>query len=282
MTNNSLVESATQSHSLAWNSDQIDLVKRTIAKGCTSDELQLFMHVCKRTGLDPFAKQIYAVSRYDSRQKKNVMSIQTGIDGFRLIAQRSGDYAGQLGPYWCGEDGIWRDVWTDKDFPVAAKVAILRSDFKEPLWAVAKWDSYVQTFKDGNPMGMWSKMPDLMLAKCAEALALRKGFPQELSGIYTADEMAQADNHQPRNTVSPPEGNLATEKQRRMLHAKCKEHEISPEYVKGFVKERFNKDSSKEITKAEFQTLHDHLFPEVESEDPGDGPIDAAWSEQPS
>lgn len=173
-----------------FTSDQLALITNTVAKGATELELQLFLHQCARTGLDPLSNQIYCIKRRASDGRggwTEKATIQAGIDGLRLIADRTGRYApGEPPQYSYGPKkelvsarvGIWKMVG-DKWFQV---------------WGEAFWNEYVQTTKDGTPTAMWKSKPHIMLSKCAESAALRRGFPAELSGIYSNEEMAQADN----------------------------------------------------------------------------------------
>lgn len=161
---------------------KIDLIKRTVAAGATHDELELFFHQARRAGLDPLAKQIY----YVKRKGKGV--IQVGIDGLRLIADRTGKYA--------GSDDAHFDGSSDRGYPMKASVTVYKmvQGQRCPFSATARWDEYYP----GDDQGFqWRKMPHAMLAKCAEALALRKAFPADMSGLYIHEEMEQADQAPP-------------------------------------------------------------------------------------
>jgi phage recombination protein Bet len=180
--------------------EQVQLLKDTVCKGATDNELKLFMHVAQRTGLDPFAKQIHALKRKAQDEQGNwreTLSFQTGIDGYRLIAERTHRYEGQTKPEWCGDDGTWRDVWLSDKAPAAARVGVYRAGFRDPVYGIALYREYVQTKRDGTPNRIWATMPANQLSKCAESLALRKAFPQELSGLYTLEEMGQSENEAP-------------------------------------------------------------------------------------
>lgn len=183
------------------NRGQLELLKRTLAQGTTDDEFSLFMNTATRLGLDPFARQIYAIKRWNPAARTETMAIQVAIDGFRAIGEATGELDGQDPPLWCGPTGEWLDVWTHEKPPSAAKVVVYRKGVSRGYVGIATYKSFVQTNKDGAATKTWATMPDVMLAKCAESQALRKAFPRQLAGVHTPDEMGQADNDGPEPTV---------------------------------------------------------------------------------
>lgn len=182
--------------------DEVRLIADTVARGASEAELALFLRQCHRLGLDPFARQVYLVARRTQEEGVWVTrrETQVSIDGLRVVAARSGQMDGVEGPYWCGPDGVWKDVWVGKGPPVAAKVVVWRKGCAHPFPGVCRYDAYVQRRKDGGPTRFWESMPDVMLAKCAEAVALRRAFPHDLSGLYTSDETGDA----PEPEAPPP------------------------------------------------------------------------------
>lgn len=187
---------AIQPDQTGWTPAQQAVLQQSgINKDVTSAELAGFLHLCQRTQLDPFSRQIYLIGRWNNRERRKVFTPQTSIDGYRVIAHRAAARAGHALGYedtlWCDQSGQWQDVWLSDAPPAAAKVTVIRDS--QRFSAVARYSEYVQTDKDGNPSGLWPKMGATMIAKCAESLALRKAFPHDLAGVYTAEEMDQAD-----------------------------------------------------------------------------------------
>ncbi len=172
---------------MTFSREQIDLIKRTVAVDCTDDELALYLHVAQRAGLDPLIKQVYAIKRWSAAVGKKVMTIQTSIDGFRQVSDRTGCYAPGREPTY--------DV--DGQGKLVAATAYIRKMTPDGTWhevaATARYAEYVQLDAAGKPTKFWQAMPFNQLAKCAEALAHRRAFPI-LSQIYTWDEMQQASN----------------------------------------------------------------------------------------
>ncbi|WP_181778950.1 phage recombination protein Bet [Pseudonocardia pini] len=235
-------------HQQAWTPAQRATLAQIGVADAPEGDLAVFHHVCARTGLDPFARQIYMIPRSEGRgaDKTTKWTIQTGIDGFRLVAARNPHYRGQTAPQWCGPDGVWVDVWLAEEPPAAARVGILRDDRDEPTWGVAMFREYAQTKTWDNVTRltkMWQDKSAHMIAKCAEALAIRKAFPQDLAAVYSEDEMAHTDNpvatgrmtrvvDQPAPTAAELTGpaaaadRLMDQEQQREIFALIREQEI--------------------------------------------------------
>jgi len=170
----------------------LNTVRSVLAPDLNAEELRLFAMVANRSGLDPFARQIYAVKR------KGKVTFQTGIDGYRSIAARTGLYDGQDEPEYSAPCGCGDN--RPAGHPESATVRVYRKGVTRAIAATAFWHEYVPAQgQSGDGDIMWRKMPRVMLAKVAEALALRKAFPYDSQNrmgigadVYTADEMAQA------------------------------------------------------------------------------------------
>ena len=178
---------------LVFSAEQRQILRDTYASGATEQEFAVLMEVAAQRGLNPFKREIFFVKRWDSDKHREVWQPQVSVDGLRLIAQRTGLYDGQDEPEFVeGDDGA----------PKLCKVRVYRKDWARPAVGVAYWNEYVQTTRDKQtgktrPNAMWSKMPHTMLAKCAESLAIRKAFTESAAGLYTPEEMGQADNERP-------------------------------------------------------------------------------------
>jgi len=226
---------------------QVDLIKSQIAKGATDDELKLFLHVADKSGLDPLSRQIYFIKR------SGKMTIQTGIDGFRAVADRTGQYVGSSDPVF-EENG---------EIPSKATVTVNKvvGGIVGNFTATARWEEYFP----GEALGfMWNKMPHTMLGKCAEALALRKAFPAQLSGLYTDHEMDQASNDNEPNETPP--------KKTKEINPKGGSKQLEDTLTKPDVEEPTEKEDSSNLFE-DAQSILDEAFAFCENKEIHDSVI---------
>jgi len=183
----------------ALTGDEIELLKRTVCKGASNDEFALFLWTCRKHKLDPITRQIYAVMRNVTKHhtdEKGIwvagkqMTIQMGIDGLRALAGRHHkDFGGCDEPQFV-MSGIKTPA--GKPIPESATIRLWKKGLEHPIVGVAYWDEFAPRDLTESKADFYNRMPRLMLAKCAEAQAIRKGYP-DLSDIYTSEEMVQAD-----------------------------------------------------------------------------------------
>src|SRR5208337_3987255 len=142
-------------------------------------------------------RQAYAVKYTDGKTGKKNMSVLTSIDGYRSIAIRSGELDG------IDDAAFGPDIPIDGgDYPEWARVTVYRKGATRGFTATVRWKEY-RAVRDGKLGRFWGEMPYTMLAKVAESHALRMAFAADLSGIYTEDEMAQAENLPPGPPAPP-------------------------------------------------------------------------------
>ena len=178
---------------LEFTPQQQMMIRDTYANGADTKEFQVLMEIAKVRRLNPLLRQVHFVKRWDSQKQKEIWSVQVSVDGLRAIAERTGKYDGQDEPeYELDPEG----------HVISCKVKVYRKDWSRPAVGVAYWSEYVQTKKDGSPTRFWVSMPRVMIAKCAEAIAMRKAFPEDMGGLYVDEEMQQAEND--RATGEPP------------------------------------------------------------------------------
>ena len=187
-----------------YNPRDLALIRRTVASDTTDDEFALFIHWARSLRLDPLRRQVHAFVFHKQDPKKRRLSLVTSIEGFRAIAARTGNYRpDENEPGFIIDDTLKAD--TNPAGLVSCSVRVWQYAHGQwfPIMGVARWDEFAPlktVWADNQPTdrkvldksGRWGDMPFLMLAKCAEAQAIRKGWPEDLSNTFVGEEIDQA------------------------------------------------------------------------------------------
>lgn len=186
---------------------QLRTIKQTVAKDANDDEFNLFMEAARAWGLDPFRKQIFCIIYNADKPDKRTHAIFPSRDGLRVMASRCRDYRPATEPPMIEQDDAAKDP-TNPQGLISATVRLWKQDNRGewyPVVGTAHWGEFapikekwawneeqrkkLPTGEYEVQFGNWTKMPRLMLAKCAEGQALRAGWPETFGGLYLEEEM---------------------------------------------------------------------------------------------
>jgi phage recombination protein Bet len=172
--------------------DEIEMLKQTVAKGASDEEFKLFMLICRKHRLDPFTKQVYCVIWPTENGRSHEMVIITGINGYRMMAARDHkNFAGTSKPEFTWPSPAEKTP-KGRRIPETATVhAYVTGEVSPKGSATVYWEEFAPADLTAKRSDFWNRMPKHMLAKCAEAHALRKAFP-DLSDIFTEEEISQS------------------------------------------------------------------------------------------
>ncbi len=247
---------------------QIDLIKNAIMPGANNAELSLFIEYARRTGLDPFARQLVPIKTWDKEQHRYRWEFMTGIDGLRLVAQRTGEYDGTEGPFFREKGGEWQDYWDGEGAPHECKILVYRKGASRGFPGRVKFQEFVRRNRQGQPYGNWATHPEHMLAVRAESHALRKAFPRETAGLYVDYDDEGREIPRPVRQVVNPEA-PASHAQIGELHRLSKLLEFSDEERH----ERAGVASFSDLTKGQAHQLIDEWLALVEDGEVEEGQI---------
>lgn len=184
-----------------FNAEKIELIKKTIDPHgkFSKNDIELFIHICTEKNLDPLMRQIYPVPVWNSKKKCFVMSVQTGIDGFRILAERTGKYS----------PGKATEFIFDENKRLVGATCYVKKYTADGTWHEVAATAFINEYKKPDPEksrdSFWNRMPSVMIEKVAEARALRRAFPEDFSGLYSEDEMHQAQPSHNEQTISTHE-----------------------------------------------------------------------------
>lgn len=255
----------TLTEKFGYTEKQLDLIKRTVAKNATDDELELFFYRCTELKLNPLLPgQVYFL-KFKNRKtgEWNPGTVVIGIDGFRVRAGRTGKHNGTKRGVIRDANGVCIGGWAD----------VYRKDWDHPAHVEVSMKEYADPYKD-----TWREMPESMIQKTAEVAALRMAFPEELGGMYTPEEMDQA--NRPSKEIEAEIIRKPSEAQLKRLFAISKAAGKTHDEVKDILKQNYKKESSKDLTLDEYNELCDWLQKkEVTPTSPQDSPDNPGWTE---